>query len=131
PPFSVVNNRLLIDAVFIRDYHGDDSTIFASGSNKNGMSPASWSAPIAQSIPDKNEISDMFVHARRSGPNSTDSLWMFGGLSIENTTGDRYFDFEMYQTDIYFNTPTLSFFGYGPDAGHTAWQFDAAGNITK
>lgn len=40
PQFSVVNNRLLIDGIFIRDYHGDDSTVFASGGNKNGMSPA-------------------------------------------------------------------------------------------
>jgi len=41
PPFySTVQNKLVIDAVFHRDFHGDDSTVFASGSNKNGMSPA-------------------------------------------------------------------------------------------
>jgi hypothetical protein len=130
-PYSLMNNFLVIDAVFIRDYHGDDSTIFASGSNKNGMSPANWSCPVAQSIPDKNEILDMMVHVRRAGPNATDSLWMFGGLSIENTTGNRYFDFEMYQTDIYYDRASLRFYGYGPDAGHTAWLFDASGNITK
>jgi hypothetical protein len=54
---------------------------------------------------------------------------MFGGLSIENTNGDRYFDFEMYQTDIYYDRPSLKFYGYGPDAGHTSWKFDASGNI--
>ena len=56
PAFTTITtgaSRLLIDAVFIRDYHGDDSTIFASGASKNGMSPADWSTPIAQSIPDK------------------------------------------------------------------------------
>lgn len=131
PPYSLMNNRRVIDAVMIRDYHGDDSTIFASGSNKNGMTPADWSCPIAQSIPDKNEILDMFCHVRRNGPNNTDNLWMFGGVSIENTTGDRYFDFEMYQTDIYYDRPSQRFYGYGPDAGHTAWRFDAAGNITR
>jgi hypothetical protein len=131
PAYTVLNNRLLIDAVFTRDYHGDDSTIFASGSNKNGMNPSMWSCPVSQSVPDKNEILDMMVHVRRAGPTTTDSLWMFGGVSIENTTGDRYFDFEMYQTDIYYDRPSRSFFGYGPDAGHTAWRFDAAGNITK
>jgi hypothetical protein len=73
----------------------------------------------------------MMVHVRRAGPNATDSLWMFGGLSIENTTGDRYFDFEMYQTDIYYDRATQRFYGYGPDAGHTAWKFDGAGNVTK
>lgn len=130
-PYTVVNNRLLIDAVFTRDYHGDDSTMFASGGNKNGQSPAIWTTPVSQSVPDKNEILDMMCHVRRAGPNKTDSLWLMGGVSIENTTGDRYFDFEMYQTDIIYNKSTLSFSGYGPDAGHTSWKFDASGNITQ
>src|SRR5688572_19217558 len=130
PQFSVVNNRLLLDAVMIRDYHGDDSTVFASGSNKNGDSPDNWSCPISQGIPDKNDILDMLVHVRRAGPNATDSLWMFGGLSLDNTTGNRYFDFEMYQTDIYYDRTTRQFYGYGPDMGHTSWQFDATGNVT-
>jgi hypothetical protein len=131
PPYSLMNNRRVIDAVFIRDYHGDDSTMFASGSNKNGMTPADWQCPVAQSIPDKNEILDMFCHVRRNGPNPTDALWMFGGVSIESTTGDRYFDFEMYQTDIYYDRPSQRFYGYGPDAGHTAWRFNASGGITR
>ncbi|MBI3137798.1 MAG: T9SS type A sorting domain-containing protein [Sphingobacteriales bacterium] len=129
PAYSVVNNRLLVDAYFVRDYHGDDSTVFASGSNKNGMSPADWTCPESQSIPDKNEILDMMLHVRRAGPNVTDSMWMFGGISIENTTGNRYFDFEMYQTDIYYDRATRRFYNYGPDAGHTRWQFDASGNM--
>ena len=131
PGFSVVNNRLLLDAIFIRDYHGDDSTVFASGANKNGDSPVDWSCPVSQGIPDKNDILDMMVHVRRAGPNKTDSLWMFGGLSLDNTTGNRYFDFEMYQTDIYYDRASRKFYGYGPDAGHTSWEFDASGNITK
>jgi hypothetical protein len=128
-----INNKLLLDAIFIRDYHGTDSTIFASGASKNGESPADWSCPAAQSVPDKNEILDMMVHVRRDGPLNipADSLWMFGGLSIENTTGDRYFDFEMYQTDIYYDRATQRFYGYGPDAGHTSWKFDGSGNITQ
>ena len=130
-PYTLMGSYRVIDAVFIRDYHGDDSTMFASGSNKNGMSPADWSCPVAQSIPDKNEILDMMVHVRRAGINPTDSLWMFGGISIENTVGARYFDFEMYQTDIYYDRPSRRFYGYGAEAGHTAWLFDAAGNITR
>lgn len=129
PAYTVVNNRLLVDAYFVRDYHGDDSTIFASGSNKNGMSPADWSCPVSQSIPDKNEILDVQIHVRRAGPNVTDSMWLFGGISIENTTGNRYFDFELYQTDIFYDRGTRKFYNYGPDAGHTRWQFDAAGNM--
>lgn len=129
PPYTVVNNRLLVDAYFVRDYHGDDSTIFASGSNKNGMSPGDWSCPVSQSIPDKNEILDVMIHVRKAGPNITDSMWLFGGISIENTTGNRYFDFELYQTDIFYDRTTRKFNNYGPDAGHTRWQFDAAGNM--
>ena len=128
PPFSVVSNRLWLDALFVRDYHGNDTTVYTTGADKNGMSPALWTGGI-QGIPDKNDILDTYVHVRRAGPNTTDSLWMFGALSLDNTTGNRYFDFEMYQTDIYYDRPTGKFYGYGPDAGHTSWKFDASGNI--
>ncbi|HJS55608.1 MAG TPA: T9SS type A sorting domain-containing protein, partial [Chitinophagaceae bacterium] len=110
--------------------HGNDSTVFTAGSDKNGMSPADWTGGV-QGIPDKNDILDVFMHVRRAGPTTTDSLWMFGGISLDNTTGNRYFDFEMYQTDIYYDRITESFYGYGPDMGHTSWQLDAAGNVTR
>jgi hypothetical protein len=131
PAYSVINNRTLLDAILVRDFHGDDSTVFASGSNKNGDNPLVWSTPVSQGIPDKNDILDMLVHVRRAGPNGTDSLWLIGGLSLDNTTGNRYFDFEMYQTDLYYDRPALAFGGVGPDAGHTSWVFDGAGNITR
>ncbi len=130
PTFSIVNNRLWLDALWVRDYHGTDTTVFTSGSDKNGMSPANWTGGI-QGIPDKNDILDIFVHIRRAGPNTTDSLWMFGGISLDNTTGNRYFDFEMYQTDIYYDRVSGKWYGYGPNDGHTAWEFDASGNISK
>jgi hypothetical protein len=42
PQYSIINNRLWIDAIFIRDYHGGpgyrDSTAFDM-SNKNGQNP--------------------------------------------------------------------------------------------
>jgi Secretion system C-terminal sorting domain len=127
--YSVLQNKLVIDAVFHRDFHADDSTVFASGSNKNGMSPAIWSCPVAQNIPDKNDILDAFTHIRRDGPGVMDSLWMFGGISIENTNGNRYFDFELYQSNLVYNRGTRTFSGYGANAGHTAWQFNAGGNV--
>lgn len=130
PQFSIVNNRLWLDALFVRDYHGNDTTVFVSGSNKNGMSPATWIGGV-QGVPDKNDILDMMMHIRRAGPFRTDSLWMFGGISLDNTTGNRYFDFEMYQTDIYYDRVSGNFYGYGPDEGHTTWEFDASGNVTK
>ena len=131
PVFTILSNKLLMDAAFVRDFHGDDSTVFASGSNKNGDSPANWSCPVSQGVPDKNDILDLMVHVRRAGPFNTDSLWMFGGLSLDNITGNRYFDLEMYQTDLAYNRAAQKFSGFGPDAGHTSWEFDAAGNITK
>lgn len=130
PQFSTVNNRIWLDAIFVRDYHGNDTTVFTAGSDKNGMSPDNWTGGI-QGIPDKNDILDIFVHVRRAGPTSLDSLWMFGGLSLDNVTGNRYFDFEMYQTDIYYDRVSAQWYGFGPDAGHTSWQFDASGNITR
>ncbi|ULQ57305.1 T9SS type A sorting domain-containing protein [Flavihumibacter rivuli] len=129
PPYTVNLNKLLIDAVFIRDYHGDDSTAFTL-SNKNAMSPQLWNGAIAKGIPDKNDILDIFVHVRRDGSTAIDSMYFFGGLAIDGTNGNKYFDFELYQTDIFYNRATAKFTGWGPNAGHTAWQFDAAGNIT-
>ena len=132
-PFTVLDGRMLIDAVYIRDYHGSDSTVFAT-SNKNGDSPADWDGSQAQNVPDKNDLLDMFVHVRRAGslPRLQDSLWFIGGIALDATNGNRYFDFELYQTDIFYNRATLSFTGYGPDAGHTTWQFDpATGVVTK
>ena len=131
PAYSTVNNRIVLDAVFYRDFHGMDSTVYASGSNKNGMSPGAWTTPIAQSIPDKNDILEAMLHVRRAGPNVTDSLWLFAGVSLENITGNRFFDFELYQTDISYDKQTRTFVGYGPDAGHTSWQIDATGKMTK
>jgi hypothetical protein len=130
PAYSIVNNRLWLDALFVRDYHGTDTTVFTAGADKNGQSPQFWSGGI-QSVPDKNDILDMMMHVRRAGPMTTDSLWFFGGLSIDNITGNRYFDFELYQTDINYDRASQKWYGYGPDAGHTSWQFDAAGNVTR
>jgi hypothetical protein len=131
PQFSIVNNKTLIDAVFIRDHHGDDSSTFAAGSNKNSMNPLDWTCPVAQAVPDKNEILDMFMHVRRDGTGVNDSLWFFGGVSLDGNTGARYIDFEMYQTDIVYNSSTQQFSGYGSEAGHTTWTFDASGNVTR
>ncbi|KYP14075.1 T9SS type A sorting domain-containing protein [Flavihumibacter sp. CACIAM 22H1] len=127
PAFSILDNRRLIDAVYIRDYHGSDSTVFAM-SNKNGGSPGNWTGAIDGNIPQKNDILDIMVHVRRAGSSSfhtvADSLFFIGGIAIDATSGSRYFDFELYQTNIFYNRSTQRFTGFGPDAGHTSWQFD-------
>lgn len=130
PQFSIVNNRLWIDAVYIRDYNGQaggDSTAFVT-SNKNGDSPSDWEGGIT-SVLDKNDIAEMMIHVKRAGPSKSDSLWFMGGMSLQGTTGNRYFDFELYQTDIFYSRATGEFTNFGPDAGHTSWKFDAGGNI--
>ncbi|WP_276502294.1 T9SS type A sorting domain-containing protein [Terrimonas pollutisoli] len=129
PMYSTVNGKLLYDALYVRDHNKNDSTAFVS-SNKNGESPAIWSGATTP-IPVKNDINDVMVHVRRDGPALTDSLWFFAGVSIHGSTGSRYFDFELYQTDIFFNKADSSFYNYGAEAGHTAWQFDAVGNVTR
>lgn len=132
PAFYNTGERTLIDAIFVRDYHGVDQTAFTDGSNKNGDSPVDWVGDT-KSVLDKNDILDVFCHLRRHGPNNntTDPLWLFGAVAVEGTNGDRYFDFEMYQTDIFYTRSIKGFTGYGPDAGHTAWKFDASGNVTQ
>src|SRR4030095_7117677 len=128
--YTFVNQMLWLDAIWVRDYHGTDTTVFTSGSDKNAMSPADWTGGI-QGIPDKNDILDVMMHVRRAGPNTTDSLLMFGVVSMDQISGNRYFDFEMYQTDINYDRASGNWYGYGPSEGHTAWQFDAAGNVTR
>lgn len=134
-PYTLVGpagqQRAWIDAIFIRDYNGSsnpgDETAFLM-SNKNGDSPANWVGGT-NTVGSKVDIADIMVHVRRQGATAADPLWFFGGLSLQSNSGDRYFDFELYQTDIFFNRSTGRFSGYGPDAGHTSWKFDAAGNI--
>lgn len=125
PLLSTIANRIYYDAVFIRDYHGTDSTSFTGGS-KNGQSPADWNTAISPVL-SKNDIVDGYLHVRRDGITTNDSLWFFGAVGILGTNGDRYFDFELYQTDISFNRATRMFENYGTDAGHTSWKFDADG----
>ena len=132
PAFYNIGQRTLIDAIFVRDYHGVDQTAFTDGSNKNGDSPVDWVGDT-KSVLDKNDILDVFCHLRRQGPNNntSDPLWLFGAVATEGVNGNRYFDFEMYQTDIFYTRAVKGFTGYGPDAGHTAWKFDNAGNVTQ
>ncbi|OQP49780.1 hypothetical protein A4H97_28225 [Niastella yeongjuensis] len=133
PAFSKLSERTLIDAIFVRDYHNTDETTFVAGSNKNGDSPATWVGATTNNVLQKNDILDTYLHLRRQGPNynQSDPLWLYGAVALEATNGNRYFDFELYQTDIFYTRSTTKFTGYGPDAGHTSWKFDAAGNVTQ
>lgn len=129
PVLSTINNRIFYDATFVRDHRATDSTGFAGGL-KNGMSPQLWSSVVSPVL-SKNDITEVFLHVRRDGTNPTDSLFFFGGIGILGTNGDRYFDFELYQTDITYNRSTGKFTNYGPDFGHSTWRFNGSGQITQ
>ena len=78
----------------------------------------------------KNDLIDCFAHLRRSGVTAADPLWLFLGFSRISNTGDSYFDAEIYAKNIQYVAGS-GFQSAGTDLGHTAWQFDANGNITE
>lgn len=129
PPYSVSNGTLWYDAIFVRDHHSVDSSAFVA-SNKNGQSPALWVGGV-QPVPMKNEIKDVMVHIRREGTRMSDSMYFIAGLSLDGLSGNRYFDIELYQTDMVYVPASGTFQNLGAEAGHTTWQFDASGNITR
>ena len=124
---------LWLDAVYLRDNHSagnaKDSSVFHTGSNKNMHHPASWTL-TTQSTPQKNDIIDFYGHLRRDGPNVSDSLWAFFGISTLSGDGNSYFDVEFYRTEINYS-PALGLGNLGSDSGHTQWMFDVDGNITQ
>lgn len=133
PYYTTINGKLWLDALYARDYivtaTSVDTTTF-SGGKKNGDDPASWSG-VASSIPDKTDLIDAFAHMRRNGNSTTDSLWIFTGVSTMGVVGSRYFDIELYKNRVAYNKTAGTFNTAGPDAGHVQWQFDASGNITQ
>lgn len=131
PLYTNVSGKIWLDAIYTRDYiaASADSTSFTGG-GKNGDDPATWHG-IASPIPDKTDLIDVYGHMRRNGINVHDSLWFFTGVSTVGTSGSRYFDIELYKNKITYNPATGNFSTGGPNAGHTQWLFDAAGNITQ
>lgn len=127
--FSLLNNKLFIDAHYIRDFHKTDPTAYIT-SNKNGQNPSVWQGGTSQ-VNDKCDVLDGMVAFARNGSTLSDSLWMMGALSIIGTNGSRYFDMEFYQTDLAYSQTTNSFTGAGADAGHTSWIFNSAGKVIQ
>jgi hypothetical protein len=131
PLYTNVSGRIWLDAIYTRDYvtAATDSSTFTGG-GKNGDDPANWHG-IASTIPDKTDLVNVYGHMRRNGINVHDSLWFFTGASTVGTSGARYFDIELYKNKVTYNPATGNFNTGGPDAGHTQWLFDGAGNITQ
>jgi hypothetical protein len=133
PLYTNAGGAIWLDAVYGRDYivnsSTNDSTTFTGG-DKNGDDPGNWQGTVSP-IPDKTDLVDVYGHMRRNGTSVHDSLWFFTGAATVGISGSRYFDIELYKNNISYNRTTGNFTSGGPNAGHTQWIFDAAGNITQ
>ncbi len=129
---SIVSDNLLIDAVYARDHFGGsgatDQTSYVI-SSKNGDDPRNWNGGPGNVL-GKNDILDIGGHMRHSGPDATDDLWFFGFLSRADPGGSAYMDFEFFVEELHYH-PNNGFSTAGAQGGHTAFEFDNAGNITK
>ena len=137
---SITNGQILIDGIFARDYFGGTGHIDISSfetASKNGEDPAIWD--IGQSnVLGKNDIIDVAGHMFRDGTDLTSDLWFVGLINRAEPGGSAYMDFEFFVEDVAVNAMPVpgdagegTFTSGGPDLGHTAFEFDAGGNITS
>ncbi|MGI8892982.1 MAG: hypothetical protein ACR2GN_05930, partial [Bacteroidia bacterium] len=116
-PFgTVINGQLLIDAVGARDNistgNQQDSSVFTSGSNKNGDNPNTWNVGIG-GTPQKNDIVDVGGHLRRDL--TTGDLWGFGYATTLSADGSSHRDFEIFRTLPVFDPISGTFTNSGPN----------------
>ncbi|MDE3742204.1 gliding motility-associated C-terminal domain-containing protein [Maribacter polysaccharolyticus] len=128
PNYTAMNGRLWYGAIFGHDLIADkkDNTAFQNG--KNGDNPNNWGVnPSA--IAKKADIVDAYVHVRREGPSKEDNLWVTAAVSTLDNGGAHYTDVEFYIEELTLADHTFS--TIGAENGHTAWQFDGDGKVTK
>jgi len=130
---SIVDGQIILDAVYARDNFGGtghtDPTSFVS-SAKNGQDPSTW--PIGTSnVLGKNDIIDLGAFMFRNGSLTDNDLWFVGLYHMAEPGGTAYMDFEFYIQPISKNQAGTRFLSGGPNLGHTAFEFDGSGNITK
>lgn len=130
PNYGSNNGYIWYSARYGRDYtslSGNDLTTFTAG--KNGENPMiSWGLGPS-SIPSKTDIVDSGVHMRRDGDQVTDDLWVDMMISTLSSSGNHFVDFELFVSEL--STSGTSFTNSGPQEGHTAWEFDASGNVIQ
>ncbi len=129
---SLFEGKILIDAIFARDEFGGtghiDQTSFVRAS-KNGEDPAIWS-PGPSNVLGKNDIIDLAGFMFRDGQTIDDDLFFVGIFNMAEPGGTSYMDFEFFVEDVQYD-PATGFNSGGPQLGHTAYNFDNDGNITK
>lgn len=129
PNYASNNGYIWYSTRFGRDHitgATNDQTTFTGG--KNGDNPMTAWGVNTSPVPDKSDIVDVGVHMRRDGIDVTDDLWAALMISTLSSSGNHFVDFELFVSEIQ-NTGT-NFINSGPDEGHTAWRFDASGNVT-
>jgi hypothetical protein len=130
PNYASNNGYIWYSTRYGRDYvnqSSNDLTTFTGG--QNGQNPTtSWGVSPGP-VPAKTDIVDAGVHMRRNGINVTDDLWVDLMISTLSSSGNHFVDFELFVSEIQ-NTGT-GFVNSGSDEGHTAWRFDASGNVTQ
>jgi hypothetical protein len=130
PNYASNNGYIWYSTRYGRDYTNASSldvTTFTGG--KNGDNPmTSWGSSPG-SVPAKTDIVDSGVHMRRNGVLVTDDLWVDLMISTLSATGNHFVDFELFVSEIAISGS--SFVNSGSQEGHTAWTFDASGNVTN
>ncbi|HKX85306.1 MAG TPA: hypothetical protein VJL37_01445 [Flavobacterium sp.] len=139
-PFPIVDGYLWLDSVYGRDNNSaqgtSDLSIFGGSADKNSDNPNTWALGTG-SIPQKDDIIDVYAHLRGVGPKAPTEidprpfteLWAFAGGSLRETNGSKHIDFEFFRTLIDYVPGDLVFGNTGNDGGRTAWDFDGTGNI--
>ncbi|WP_188369461.1 Ig-like domain-containing protein [Muriicola marianensis] len=105
----------------------NDQTTFTGG--KNGENPMTKWGVQTSPVPDKTDIVDAGVHMRRDGVDVTDDLWVALMISTLSSSGNHFIDFELFVNELQVSGP--NFLNSGTQEGHTAWEFDAGGNVTQ
>ncbi len=129
PNYASNNGYIWYSARYGRDYvngSSDDLTVFTGG--QNGQNPTTSWGVTSGSLPSKTDIVDSGVQMRRNGITVSDDLWVNMMISTLSSSGNHFVDFELFVSEIQ-NTGT-GFSNSGSDEGHTAWRFDASGNVT-
>ena len=129
---SIQDGQILIDGLYARDYFGGtgftDPSSFNTAS-KNGEDPAIWD-PGEANVLGKVDIIDVGGHMYRDGLGLGSDLWFTGLFNMAEPGGVSYMDFEFFVESVQYNSMS-GFTSGGPQLGHTAYNFDNPGNITK
>ena len=123
--------QILIDAFGYRDNNALaaalDSSAFTSVTDNNVTNPKTWSVGAGR-FSYKVDLIDVAAHLRMNELDST--LWGFFFATINFINGSNGIDLEIYRSNLSFNG--ISFSGFGPDSGHTAYYLsDANGALNR